>query len=239
MARVRSPNYPALSLPDAVSRVRDVHKAQQTTPEPRDVVVKHMGYGSVNGRALKSLSALIKYGLLEDAGDGLRVSDRAIAILFPDPDDPTAKQQALLDAAKTPALYAGIFDRWDGRPSEDSLEAYLIRNGFNANAVGAVARAFFETWDLVSDIQESYEEDELEEVEEEPRNDTEETMKARPTPPEKKAPPAAVVLNSTKPVFDFETVKIATEINNQDDLDELIKRLEQIKVMLPSKPTEH
>ena len=40
-------------------------------------------------------------------------------------------------------------------------------------------------------------------------------------------------LNSTRPVFDFETVTINTRIDNQEDLAELIDRLEQLKSMLP------
>lgn len=41
--------------------------------------------------------------------------------------------------------------------------------------------------------------------------------------------------NSTKPLFDFESVSINTRIDNQEDLAELLKRLEQIKSMLPHK----
>ena len=109
MARIRSPNYPALSLPDAIERVRDVHKLQQTTPEPRAVVIRHMGYNSVNGRALKALSALLKYGLLEEAGkDGLRVSGRALSILFPDPAAPEAKAAAIA-AAVGLLIYCGYW----------------------------------------------------------------------------------------------------------------------------------
>jgi hypothetical protein len=47
-----------------------------------------------------------------------------------------------------------------------------------------------------------------------------------------------VSLNSTKPIFDFETVAIHTKIDNQEDLAELIERLEKIKGMLPNK-TQH
>ena len=104
MARVRSPNYPALSLGDAVKRTGDVYAKQQMTPEPREVVIKHLGYSSVNGRALKTLSALIKYGLLEEAGKGLRVSGLAKKILFPDPSNPTEKADAIAVSIVTPAL---------------------------------------------------------------------------------------------------------------------------------------
>ena len=45
-------------------------------------------------------------------------------------------------------------------------------------------------------------------------------------------------VNSTKPIFDFESVSISTKIDNQEDLAELLNRLEQIKSMLPHKKVD-
>jgi len=238
MARVRSPNYPALSLPEAIERVKDVHRVQQTTPEPREVVLQHMGYSGVNGRSLKAISALIKYGFLESTGDGnLRVSKRAIAILYPDPDNPKAKSQALLDAAHAPALFASIFNRWKSRPSDASLQSYLAHQGFNTNSVEQVAQAFYETYDLVSDLLSSY--DSAGRLPTETDEDEDEVMEPATTTAQKptQAAPLSVgpSINSTKPVFDFEKVVISTQIDNQEDLEELMSRLGQIKSMLPRK----
>lgn len=239
MARVRSPNYPALSLLDAIERVREVHQKQQTTPEPRPVVIKHMGYNSVNGRALKALSALIKYGLLEEAGTGLRVSGRAIAILFPDPANPSAKAEAITAAAKEPELFARIVAQKGAKPSPDSLRHFLIHEGFNMNAVEQVARSFYATLELVESQDAEYDSsgtgDEEEEMQQEPQG----AGNAHPAVlrGEKNALGGAG-LNSTKPVFDFETVAINTKIDNKDDLAELIERLEKLKGMLPNK-TQH
>ena len=74
----------------------------------------------------------------------------------PDPENPKAKNQALLDSAHSPALFASIFQRWKNRPSEVSLQSYLAHEGFNTNSVGQVARAFYDTYDLVSDFLSSY-----------------------------------------------------------------------------------
>ncbi len=51
-------------------------------------------------------------------------------------------------------------------------------------------------------------------------------------------PPPIAEFNVTKPIFDFETVKIHTEIDIREDLGELMGRLEKIMAMLPSK-AEH
>jgi hypothetical protein len=240
MARVRSPNYPALSLPDAIGKTQEVYSKQQMTAEPREVIIKHMGYGSVNGRALKALSALIKYGLLEEAGKGLRVSGRAKAILFPDPSNPSAKADAISAAAAEPDLYARILAEKGRKPSADSLKHFLIHEGFNMSAVDSVARAFYETFALVDGQGAAYDSSEIGDDEED--NEMEGAVQPPPpgkVPPGGKPPPAPpATLNSTKPVFDFETVAINTKIDNQEDLAELIARLEQIKAMLPNK-TEH
>lgn len=242
MARVRSPNYPGLSLPSAIERIEQVHAQQQRTPEPREVVMRHMGYGSVNGRALKAISALLKYGFLEDAGKGLRVSDRAIAILFPDPANPQAKQQAISDAARAPDLFGRLFDRWEVRPSAEALKHFLIHQGFGLGAVDQVARSFYDTFDLVESQSVAYESSDS--SQEEDVVVEAETVKTKIAATSGTAAgvgsarAVGVALNSTKPVFDFETVAINTKIDNQEDLAELIERLEQLKAMLPNK-TQH
>lgn len=247
MARVRSPNYPALSLPEAIDRLRGLHKEQQTTAEPREVVILHMGYSGVNGRSLKALSALIKYGFLETTGDDrLRVSKRALSILFPDPDNPRAKNQALVDAAFAPVLFAKIFDRWKTKPTQASLHSFLAHEGFNTNSVDTVARAFYDTFDLVESLVASYGPnrttavDEQEEAEDEEEEGSMIEQGAVSTRPQTAANPTGSTpsVNSTKPVFDFESVLISTRIDNQEDLAELLNRLEQIKSMLPHKKSD-
>ena len=242
MARVRSPAYPSLSLTTAVEMIRKVHNVQQSTPEPRDVVMRHMGYSSENGRALKAISALIKYGFLIPHGDsGLRVSDRAIAILYPEKEED--RELALMDAAMEPALFKDIFERWDKRPSEESLTAFLIRKGFNMNSVDKVARSFYETYDLVSGFGASYDssDDERDELMERPSNndDRDSVMDHKPQSAGlsgvRPTPEPESFLNVTNPVFDFESVVIQTKIDNQQDLDELLDRLSKIRGMLPNK----
>ncbi|MER9944450.1 hypothetical protein NKJ70_21305 [Mesorhizobium sp. M0092] len=247
MSRMRSPAYPALSLSNAVEMIRKVHGKQQTKPEPRKVVMLHMGYSSENGRALKAISALIKYGFLAKEGEnGLRVSKRAMSILYPASE--ADKQEALRAAANEPALFEQIFQHWGGnRPSPESLKHYLIHRGFNANHVDNVARAFYETFDLVSSGSDSYDsaspepdDGDIYEAEEDAMPDT---------TPDKSEPKKgglnflktmrdvqmANLRNVTRPIFDFETVQVHTAIDNQGDLDELIERLQKIRSMLPPK----
>ncbi len=240
MAQMRSPAYPSLSLSAAVEMIRKVHSKQQTKPEPRKVVMQHMGYSSENGRALKSISALIKYGFLSKDGEaGLRVSKRAMSILYPK--DEEDKRDALRAAANEPALFEDIFRRWEGkRPSQESLKHHLIHRGFNMNSVEHVARAFYETFDLVSGGADSYDsgsgtDEPLDKIEDEAMPEAQQKPPSLASVVSKVMEHANTVpnLNVTKPVFDFETVRVNTVINNRDDLEELITRLQQLMPMLP------
>lgn len=244
---IRSPAYPSLSLPAAVEMIRRVHRVQQTTVEPTDVILKHMGYSGRSGRSIKSISSLIKYGLLDKAKGGYRVSQRAMAILYPESDSDL--RGALAEAARKPDLFRDMFERWAVRPSEDSLRSYLVRAGFNLNAVDNVARAFYATHDLVSGIGGASDSSRPDELDDNSIDEDEMSGTAMPVPslvPAREANAAAAMKasfdlmarNVTKPVFDFETVRVNTVIDNREDLAELIARLQQLMPMLAEK-TEH
>lgn len=151
MARVRSPNYPSLSLPAALERVRSLQKVEGQNAMPRDAIAKQLGFGSLNGASATMLSALNKYGLLEPIGDGeARVSDLSMRILFPDPDNPEEQQTALQDAALRPALFAEIREKWPERsPSDESLRSWLGRRGFAHSALKQVIQIYRDTVEAV------------------------------------------------------------------------------------------
>ncbi len=150
MARVRSPNYPAISLPEAINRAKTIHSAEQHLAAPKTVIAKHLGYGGLNGASIKIISALTKYGLIEEVSDDkVKVSPRAVSILYPS--NATEKETALRDAALQPALFAEIFEEWGGeRPSDENLRAYLIRRNFASDALDRVIQAYHETMELVA-----------------------------------------------------------------------------------------
>jgi hypothetical protein len=148
MTRVRSPNYPQLSLSEAVARVAQVFAKEHKHATPKEVVMKHLGYSGVNGASLGSLSALGKYGLLERDGEHYRVSDLAIMILHPESSD--EKARGLREALMGPALFKEIFDAYGGvLPSDENLKAYLIRRGFAQSAVGNVIQVLRDSVELV------------------------------------------------------------------------------------------
>lgn len=157
MARQRSPNYPRISLREAISRVSQIHSIEGQNAASRDVMVHHMGFSGLTGASLPVLSALKKYGLLESAGNNeLRVSQLALSILYPH-DDESEKITALKQAANNPPLFAEINEKWpDHPPSDANLRAYLIRRKFAQKALDNVIQCYRDTMKLVSGSGEGY-----------------------------------------------------------------------------------
>lgn len=146
--RVRSPNYPAISLLDALDKVSALYKSQHTHAGPREVIVRGMGYSSLNGASMSAISALHKYGLLEGRGDEIRVSERAMRILHPESQEERAR--AIQEAASEPKLFVELEERFPGGvPNEELLRNYLLRRNFAPGAVSAVILSYRETKELV------------------------------------------------------------------------------------------
>lgn len=123
MAKQRSPNYPAISLREAVEAVRAIYEKERKTAVNAEVMVQPLGYTSLSGNARTKLAALKKYGLIEGNDKGLRVSDLAVHILFPrDEEDRIA---SLKDAALRPELFKTLYNDFrDG--SDEAMRHYLI-----------------------------------------------------------------------------------------------------------------
>jgi len=229
MARVRSPNYPALSLPDAIDRIKKVHTSQQHLPEPREVVAQHMGYGGLNGAALKSLSALIKYGLLVEETKGeLKVSDRALSIIFSD----TAEEKfnALLEAATEPALFSEIYDRWEGAiPSDESLKNYLVRRQFSTSAMDSVTKNYRETFELVARESVEYDSDILD-------DESEQEQIMQQVQPKASAPIPVSSTTGTGYNIGFlgSSIQMGGVISSKSDAQKVIDAITALQALLPN-----
>ena len=155
MPRVRSPNYPSMSLPAALERIRKIHSAEGQNTIDRESFVKILGYSGLTGPSGKLLSSLAKYGLISKAGSGeVKISDLAMDIMFGEPD---TKSDAIRRAANSPSLFAEINEKWSERqPGDESLRSFLARKGFSMKVLDAVIAAYRDTMGLVSSESEAY-----------------------------------------------------------------------------------
>ncbi len=146
----RSPNYPALSLPEAVERVTVIWEKEHQHPADREVIAQDLGYGGINGASNKVISSLLKYRLLETVDGQLKVSDVARDLILHRLGD-SEYDAALMQAALEPALFRELRDDYGAvLPSDHNLRASLVKKGFNPRALDAVIRAYRETFEFVA-----------------------------------------------------------------------------------------
>jgi len=143
-ARQRSPNYPTVGLQDALERVRRLFNEDGRASVPTEIAAKHIGYAAAHGQAYSVLSALKKFGLLEENKGRVALSQRAIELLnLPTTD--SRRIQALKDAALSPPIYRELVETHaqTGLPGDEALEAELVTyKNFNPKAVAGFVRDF-------------------------------------------------------------------------------------------------
>ena len=151
MARLRSPNYPSMSLPEAISKVKVIYEKEFTNHASREVMIKAMGYSGINGASAVVFSALTKYGLVLPGGsDQYKLSDDALNIVLYQRGE-QVRAEAIERAAFSPQLFAELRDQYPSTlPSDDNLNAYLVKKGFNPKSVSDIIRSYRETIELVS-----------------------------------------------------------------------------------------
>jgi hypothetical protein len=145
MAKHRSPNYPAIGLSDAVEAVRAIYEGEKRTQVSGEVIAHSLGYSSLSGPARTKISALKKYGLLEgDERKGMRVSDLAVRILYPN--GTKDELGALREAALNPELFKLLYNDYrDG--SDGAIMSHLINKmDFAPHGAKQLIAAFRDTY---------------------------------------------------------------------------------------------
>jgi hypothetical protein len=141
MTGQRSPNYPAISLEEAVRAAAELYKSEKRTVVTPEVAAQAMGYGSLNGRARTKLSALKKYGLIEDVRGGLRVADRVTRLIL-NPHGSSEATLALQEAALEPDIFREIW----GTHREASDRALINHLVFERRFAEVGARQFIKAF---------------------------------------------------------------------------------------------
>ena len=210
-----------------------IHAAEQHLAAPKQVVAKHLGYTSFHGLAGRVVSAIEKYGLLEEVnGDKVKVSPIAMSILFPA--TPEEKQKAINEAAFKPSLFAGIRDEWQGsRPSDENLRVYLVRKKFGSDALDRVIEVYKETMDLVTPESGEYV----------PANTGQGSQKQEKPPMQTPAgqqaprftPPPPLQPGPMRVSFNGDLLEVSAILADAEAVDRLVKALQANKALLPEK----
>jgi hypothetical protein len=155
--RNRSPNFPAISLAEAIPRITQIYEKEYNHPADSDTIAKALGYSGSNGASDGVISALKKYGLLENAGNReYKLSEGAIDIYL-HPKGAPERVKAILEAAFTPPLFAELHDEYGSTvPSDNNLRVKLIKRGFTPKSVGDVIHSYRDTLELVTEEAPAY-----------------------------------------------------------------------------------
>lgn len=155
MAVSRSPNYPQMDLGSALEAMRTAYKAEGRAKMSRDMLAEHLGYTSLNGRALAKMGAVRAYGLIEGREDDIRITQDAI-ICLEAPQDSHERADALQRCSAKPPIFREIQSIFPSPPSESNLRFHLIKLGYTAEAAGKAAANYIATMRLVEESSGAY-----------------------------------------------------------------------------------
>jgi hypothetical protein len=156
MAKARSPEYPAISLGEAIDKIKVIYEKDYQNKISKAVIAEHLGYKSLSGASLPVLSSLNKYGLLEGRGDETRVSDLALKIVVHEPGD-SNRFVAIRTAATNPEIFLELYKKFPkGSGSDAAIRGYLLLKKFIPSAADTAIRSFRETNQLVEAEEKAY-----------------------------------------------------------------------------------
>lgn len=135
--KLRSPNYPRVSLGRALQLASKQHQADRLQAIPAGIAHTRWGYSSGTGRARLREAALKAFGLIDTQGTGakrtIKITDDADKIIRGHSD----RDEILKRLALKPSIHRDVWKKYDGElPQNDVLRQYLIwEKGFNEQAV--------------------------------------------------------------------------------------------------------
>jgi hypothetical protein len=179
MAKVRSPNYPALDLATALAAARQAFDKDNRNKMSQAALGKHLGHDSLSGPALGKIGALRAYGLIDGKGDELRITDDAVDSIMAPIGSPERKA-TITRLAVRPKLFQEIQKHFATTPSLENLKFWLIKRQFAPDAAEKAAKCYLATMRLV--IGEGQEYDSSVEEPEQPENPP---VTPQPQPPAK------------------------------------------------------
>jgi hypothetical protein len=131
---------------EAIDYADKIYQGVHRSPIDAMTAYKLMGFSGKSGTSATALGSVRQYGLIEGIGDRTRISELGLRVL--EPEDDNERQRAVAEAARNPAIFRQIFDRFDGRlpQADDPIRAFLIRDqGFSKSGAEDCLSAIRET----------------------------------------------------------------------------------------------
>jgi hypothetical protein len=147
--RLRSPSYPSIGLPEAISLARRIYDKASMYPYEQDVLAEFLGYDTGSSWLGLRLSALTKYGLAEiipgnaSRGKACVLTAMAETLVTWNPASDEYKS-ALRQAALRPPIYNDLWTQFGpDLPTNREMAAYLVdERRFNPNVINTLLADF-------------------------------------------------------------------------------------------------
>lgn len=146
-SRPRSPEFPYISLREAVPRIEQLISAYQRHPARIKNVAPLWNYSSGSSSFLRNIAALRSFGLLDETGSGedrkIAVSDLGMKIAADK--RPGASDAAIVKAFETCTILSDYRKKWGKRrpPDTECISELTLDNGFGEEA----AKKFISVYD--------------------------------------------------------------------------------------------
>ena len=130
----RGPSYPYVDLEGAIGYSRKMYDYAKRGSAPAEAIIRDgFGLSPTSSGAQKIVAALRSFGLVEDSpgtnGKAMKLSSRAVRILFDDQDSPE-RQEEIKKAALGPKWYEYCWSKW-GKDLPPAMRSnLLIEHGF-------------------------------------------------------------------------------------------------------------
>ena len=150
MSRTKGINYPFISLKKAIERLEHIYESEHRNPVNVTVAVKHWGYGEKSSRGVRTIAALLSFGLINVKGEKdtrtIQISELGLNIIVHG-DDTTSHDKSIKIAALKPKIFKGMWEKYDGAlPSDQNMIYFLEREkGVNKTTASAIVKNFRET----------------------------------------------------------------------------------------------
>ena len=141
----RSPSYPSIDLEDAVNKARQIHKACRESEIDRDSLATIFGFSPRSGGAMRVIASLVSYGLLKPGAKKGEVGLTQLAMEFMFGETNVERAEAARQAALNPQIFKTLVEKFPGDTPQGTVEAYLCRNLFTADAAKMAATTYAKT----------------------------------------------------------------------------------------------
>jgi len=124
----RSPNYPNLSLKDALGKLEDLYDKYGKHQIPVTIIHEPWGYDRLSGATRQCIAALSYYGLITATSVGearkVQITENGYRIIKNAPD----RSELIKKAVEKPAIFQTIFEKYTDKsiPPDDILKNYLV-----------------------------------------------------------------------------------------------------------------